>query len=257
MNYGSRDLPNDCDFASSEEVRLSFLAQRITLLPIEFEASLRVPDTGTTLDSHKTSSDRLTNIIISAVTYSAPAKTFALFADLILCAFAGENNNTEPLISVDTAAKLLRQLIDAAQGREAYGVLQASRWIRCLVHLLVSGSEKLLDSRNMELVEGIVERVVSLASTERSQCQDGQGIDTELGEKYPAEELEWLATTLFNLAVDFYVTEKEDLGRKWAKNAVEIADVLAESGRKDGDWDGDGLLAGVLRGKMAELGWSA
>ena len=257
MSYGSRDRPNDCDFASSEEVRSSFLAQRITLLSFEFEASLHIPHTGSTIDSHKTNSDGLTNIITSAVTYHAPAKTYALFADLILCAVAGENNNTEPLISVDNAAKRLRQLIDATRGQEAYGVLQASRWIRCVVDLLVGGSEKLLDSRNMELVEAIVEKSVSLASTGTSRCQDGEDADAELGEEYPAEELGWLATTLFNLAVDFYVSEKEDLGRKWAKHAVEVADVLAESGGKNGDGDGRGLLARVLRGKMGELGWSA
>ncbi len=99
---------------------------------------------------------------------------------------------------------------------------------------------------------------------------------------YPAEELEWLSTTFFNLGIDFYVSthtylnddstsknppnlgqknegaeaeaEAESQARKWIRIAVEIADVHAEYQKQEGG-DG-GLLSRVLRGKVREgLGW--
>ena len=110
----------------------------------------------------------------------------------------------------------------------------------------------------MKLVEEVVEQAVVLATSGNSQGEDhGKNTcvpRTELRAAYPAEELEWLATTLFNLAVDYYVGEEEELGKKWAGKAAELADVLATSRGMDGD---GGLLASVLRGKMNELGWSA
>jgi hypothetical protein len=90
----------------------------------------------------------------------------------------------------------------------------------------------------------------------QEQGREEHGIDTEqadaeLGAAYPAEELEWLATTLFNLAVDYYAGEEEEQGAEWARKAVKLADILATS------WDGGdgGLLLSVLGRKMAELGW--
>jgi hypothetical protein len=241
-----------------EKAPSSFLAYRITLLPIEFEACLHVLDTGGTPDPQIAQFDILSSIITSAVTHNAPAQTYALFADMVLCAASAGYNYPEPLISIDTAAKLLRQLVNVAQGTNGYGVVQASRWIRCIVQLIIDASDGDSGSPNMKLVEEIVEQAIVLASTGNSQARereehgnDAEQTDAELGAAYPAEELEWLATTLFNLAVDYYVGEKEKLGAKWASKAVELADILATS------WDADdgGLLVSVLRGKMAELGW--
>jgi hypothetical protein len=46
---------------------------------------------------------------------------------------------------------------------------------------------------------------------------------------YPATELEWLASTAFNHAVDYYVQEKDDKCKLWAEKALTLAD-WAESG---------------------------
>lgn len=65
----------------------------------------------------------------------------------------------------------------------------------------------------MKLVEEVVDQAIVLASAGNSQEQGreehAKQADVELGAAYPAEELEWLATTLFNLAVDYYVSEEE------------------------------------------------
>jgi hypothetical protein len=110
----------------------------------------------------------------------------------------------------------------------------------------------------MELVEEVVEQAIVLASAGNSQEQereehgnDTERADVELGAAYPAEELEWLATTLFNLAVHYYADEEEEWGAEWARKAVKLADILAASL----DVGDGGLLLSVLTRKMAELGW--
>jgi hypothetical protein len=228
------------------------------LLPVEFEACLHVLDTGGTPDPQIAQFDILSSIIASAAAHNSPAQTYALFADMVLCAASASYSKPEPLISIDTAAKLLGQLVNVARGIKGYGVVQASRWIRCIVQLIIDTSDREAGSPNMKLVEEVVEQAIVLASAGNLQAQErkehGNGAeqaDAELGAAYPVEELEWLATTLFNLAVDYYVGEKEERGAKWARKAVELAQILATS------WDADdgGLLVSVLRGKMAELGW--
>lgn len=249
MDHGAQHVSN-----TPGKVPSSFLARRITLLPIEFEACLHVLDTGYTTTSQIAQFHTLSNIIALAVAHNAPAQTYAVFADMVLCAASVGYNNPKPLVSIDTAAKLLRQLVNVARGTNGYGVVQASRWIRCIVQLIIDASDREAGSPNMKLVEEVVDQAIVLASAGNSQEQGreehAKQADVELGPAYPAEELEWLATTLFNLAVDYYVGE-EEWGAEWARKAVELADILATS------WDvGDGgLLVSVLRRKMAELGW--
>ena len=252
MDHGGQHV------STPEEVPLSFLARRITLLPIEFEACLHVLDTAGIPDPQIAQFDTLSSIIASAVAHNAPAQTYALFTNMVLCAASAGCNTPEPLISIDTAAKLLGQLVNVARAIKGYGVVQASRWIRCIIQLIIDASDRKAGSPNMKLVEEVVDQAIVLASAGNLQAQEreeyGNGAeqaDAELGAAYPAEELEWLATTLFNLAVDCYVGEKEERGAKWARKAVELAHILATS------WDTDdgGLLVSVLRGKMAELGW--
>ena len=184
-----------------EKVPSSFLARRITLLPIEFEACLHILDTAGTPDPQIAQFDTLSSIIASAVAHNAPAQTYALFADMVLCAASADYNNPKPLISIDTAAELLGQLVNVARELKGYGVVQASRWIRCIVQLIIDASDKEAGSPNMKLVEEIVEQAIVLASAGNLQAQErkhgAEQADAELGAAYPAEELEWLATTLF------------------------------------------------------------
>jgi hypothetical protein len=62
---------------------------------------------------------------------------------------------------------------------------------------------------------------------------------------YPATELEWLASTAFNHAVDYYVQEKDDKCKLWAEKALTLAD-WAES---------DNGLKGALMEKYMGLTW--
>lgn len=61
---------------------------------------------------------------------------------------------------------------------------------------------------------------------------------------YPDEELEWLATTAFNRAVDFYLESSDTQSRRWAGTALDLATVMH-----------DGGLKRILRSKVTELQW--
>lgn len=52
----------------------------------------------------------------------------------------------------------------------------------------------------------------------------------QVAKPYPAEELEWLATTTFNKAVDFYCASQNVECRRWAEKALSIADSMADRG---------------------------
>jgi hypothetical protein len=97
---------------------------------------------------------------------------------------------------------------------------------------------------------------------------------------YPAEEIEWLSTTLFNLGIDMYLRDISNddqvhdqsiitttttssisttpaplaSAREWTTTALRLADLLARFPR-DGDGGGDGgSLARLLRRKLREGG---
>jgi hypothetical protein len=61
---------------------------------------------------------------------------------------------------------------------------------------------------------------------------------------YPEEELEWLSTTTFNRAVDFYLASEDTESRNWVQKALDLAGVMR-----------DGRLQQVLRSKAEELQW--
>jgi hypothetical protein len=224
--------------------------------------------------------DVLSAIISTAQELFVTHKTYALFADLILCA-THSASATKALLLPSQASTLLIHFITALRSHpdSNYDTSRASRWIRCLVQLSLDSyhnsgisSEERNIGDPLKTVEDIVNQGLILAR-DSLEAMDIAEENSENG-KYPAEELEWLSTTIFNLAVDFYVsgsnyrrnasskegtieqdeeTVPDAEAKKWAYKAVEIADVLARYPREEG---GDkGLLARVLRRKMAGLGW--
>ena len=59
------------------------------------------------------------------------------------------------------------------------------------------------------------------------------------------EELEWVATTAFNRAVDFYCASQDEACRRWAEKALTIAEL----------GDDGGALHHLLQAKYKGLAW--
>jgi hypothetical protein len=62
---------------------------------------------------------------------------------------------------------------------------------------------------------------------------------------YPEEELEWLSTTAFNRAVDFYLASDDVASKRWSQKALDLAELMQDNG----------TLYRVLRGKFSCLKW--
>ena len=70
--------------------------------------------------------------------------------------------------------------------------------------------------------------------------------DTKELESYPKTELEWLATTIFNRAIDFYLQEVDDSAREWAEKAFVLAQWI----------DDGGVMRDFLMGRFSKLKFS-
>ena len=68
---------------------------------------------------------------------------------------------------------------------------------------------------------------------------------SQKNDPYPREELEWLATTAFNRAVDYYCASDDGVCTRWAERAMAIATL-----NNDGD-----VLHSILQSKFAGLNW--
>ena len=62
---------------------------------------------------------------------------------------------------------------------------------------------------------------------------------------YPPVELEWLATTTFNRAVDFYCADEDEACRRWADRALDLATSYPD----------EGAFRRVLQEKYLALTW--
>lgn len=105
----------------------------------------------------------------------------------------------------------------------------------------------------MELLDQAVSiaedaRQVSDSTSSKSSPDDLTQVPLSLLQQsmsYPAEELEWLATTAFNRAIDFFCTSQDQPCRLWAEKALALSN-LCEDG---------GALHEVLQQKYQGLSW--
>lgn len=128
------------------------------------------------------------------------------------------------------------------------GTDKLSRWIRCLFSLALSETDiavQLLDQA-VTIAED-ARKVCDSISLRRSWDDLTQVLSSLLQQSmsYPPEELEWLATTAFNRAIDFYCTSQDQPCRLWAEKALTLSN-LCEDG---------GALHEVLQEKYLGLSW--
>ncbi|KAL3489865.1 meiosis protein SPO22/ZIP4 like-domain-containing protein [Aspergillus germanicus] len=97
------------------------------------------------------------------------------------------------------------------------------RYFRILFTLSQQGEEYIL-------AESVLDQALLLASD---------------NPRYPREELEWLATTAFNQAVEFFSISADEKCQRWARKAVALTDYIKV-------YDG-GKLGSLLRGNLAKL----
>ncbi len=227
----------------------------VQLLPLAFEALLfmKFQDPAVALSLNDVG---FAHIVEQASVLKAPAKTFAWLADLILSSVvvrSGSQADGVPQLPLSTAISLLSKVINAIRNQSEYDIVRASRWIRCVVQMVLdrraqpeqqssAGSDK--REVDLQVVASIVDEALGLT-------HDASNLDR--AESYPSDELQWLSSILFNLAVDYYVAENHGETKRWAMKAVEVAHALGRNPRRGGG-DG-GALAKALKGRCQRMGW--
>ena len=170
---------------------------------------------------------------------------------------------------IELAVPLLCQIITIIRDNTSYDINQASRWTRCLIQSIFTSRNASQVNDLFATIDNLTAQAIILARDSITKYQESLELpspgglvrsanpSTQLGTFYPSEELEWLATTLFNKAIDYYVEGNDVHARSWAKRAVEIADVLGEMPDATGNGEGRNqrALGKLLRERVKELGW--
>ncbi|KAK6368275.1 hypothetical protein LTS17_010016 [Exophiala oligosperma] len=276
----------------------------ISIAPLAFEALLFMTATDPAASHHDLS---LPSLLDQIIELQPPRNTYSCMADMILsaacpCSVADAEGTAVAAVPLPTSrvTQLLIKLIEGISNQPDYDISQASRWIRCVVQVVVDrhGDEVRIpgteEETGLTTVHAVVEQALSLARSVVPPCSSTSQhkratVQAPPGRQaYPTEELEWLATTLFNLSIDLYVSTADAEGddgnvdlegkhesargqhagdddddgeyfvdykrpRFWARKAVEVADLL--SGH-DGQPNGDGgMLSRLLRERCQSIGW--
>ena len=123
-----------------------------------------------------------------------------------------------------------------------------SRWIRCLFSLALS---------EIDIAAQLLDQALIIAEDTKQVCDypSLRRTSDELtyvssspfqkSKSYPSEELEWLAATAFNRAIDFYCASQDVPCRVWVEKALALSN-LCEDG---------GTLHEVLQEKYQGLSW--
>jgi hypothetical protein len=201
----------------------------------------------------------LNQVLDQTIFLQPDSRTYAFFADIILSTMTAAHEITSkeslpsPAMRLSTAVNLLKKVVNGMRQHSQYNEQQSARWIRCLIQIMIDGCSS-------PTSQGTKKYFTSLSKLTSHALEVARA-----GLAYPSAELQWLATTLFNLAVDLYMSSEPVTGtnshstvtmedvttaRYWAAKATEFADVLGGLDETD-----KGTLAQTLREKCRRCGW--
>ncbi|KAF2225046.1 meiosis protein SPO22/ZIP4 like-domain-containing protein [Elsinoe ampelina] len=101
--------------------------------------------------------------------------------------------------------KVMQSIINQSWQKEKHNISKLAKWLRCVFRMTITSSP--------DTALRIVEQATSIA--DKTPLMESQ--------RYPPEELEWLASTAFNTAVDRFCASDEDGCRVWAEAALNLA----------------------------------
>ncbi|PGH12790.1 hypothetical protein AJ79_04014 [Helicocarpus griseus UAMH5409] len=200
------------------------LKKHRTLLVFDFEAAVRLGQW-----------ESLSEIIEESASY-ADDNLYGSFSDAIFCSD----------VPVENSSRVLQQIItNMIRCGQAKSVGKISRWIRCHFKLGLYS--------DVEMAESVLDQAYVFARDSHAHHQQNEEREKEQQESqtaplpncYPEEELEWLSTTTFNRAVDFYAESNDEASRRWGQKAVDLAGLMHDGGS----------LYRVLKEKFEGLRW--
>lgn len=246
---------------SSEDSMMCDILRAIC--PFALEALLYVTISASGLDNFEDlTHEPILRFLDATTKYCPPAGTYAVLTNIILTFTMADKGGYDGLrMNGTSAAQLLGKIVKIIRMDRNYSLETAARWIRCIVQLVVEHMETILMSSRspdqprfsartngvLQMLENITSQVVLLAE---SRAADKNiimtNIDSSTVDMYPREELEWLATKIFNLSMDLYAHHHDDFAKTWSRRALEIAELVG----KDSN-----VLATTIESRLKELDW--
>lgn len=162
---------------------------------------------------------------------------------------------------------MLQKIINLTSRQNGNDVVKLSRWLRCLFNLTLTYDEnislKCLDQVTQIAAkkQGVRAKQAGSAVLFSKHTQHSHRSGTSLSfmttpppsspfkieahacladeeckqpDRYPATELEWMATSSFNRAVDYYLSGNDAKCQDWAEKAMTAAQWLEDNGQLRG-----------------------
>ncbi|KAK0674422.1 meiosis protein SPO22/ZIP4 like-domain-containing protein [Cercophora samala] len=118
----------------------------------------------------------------------------------------------------------MRKLVNEIWALEAFDAIKLAKYTRCLFQA------------TLPVDDGLAMKLLEEACGKARELREGQA-------GWPEEELEWMAATGFNHAIDCYSAGEVERARGWGEKAIKLAGFCRDGGG----------LEGVLRGKFGRL----
>ncbi|KAF1916890.1 meiosis protein SPO22/ZIP4 like-domain-containing protein [Ampelomyces quisqualis] len=154
--------------------------------------------------------DELDDLFEQCWRYKSPDR-YETLADLVLVIHSCLVKANVDQKYQKTVLSVLDKIIKLTSRQSGTDMVKLSRWLRCLFSLALTFDES-----------------ISYRCTEEA-ADIAAKYHGETG-RYPPTELEWLATTAFNHAVDYYLQDDDRLCKKWAEQAFILAQWLEDHG---------------------------
>ncbi|EER25387.1 hypothetical protein CPC735_064870 [Coccidioides posadasii C735 delta SOWgp] len=207
---------------SNDESLAALTEKRRTLFAFDFEAAVRLKQ-WSNLSEMLNESRKIADEML-----------YSLFADAVLSSEAPVE------VMLKTSEQILTQV---SQERKHQNLEKISRWVRCVFQLSIKS--------NAAVAESILDQAYILArdgpeyQKHEENSEAHPNTESVSRHTYPDEELEWLSTTAFNLAIDFYLASDDMASQRWYGKALDLARLLHDNG----------VLWKTLQEKFGRLTW--
>lgn len=142
----------------------------------------------------------------------------------------------------------MRKIINEIWVLESFDAVKLAKHTRCLFQAtlpLDDGLALQLLDETCSKAKGLREvSVISPIPLDQYMPEEHASVDgsQQTQTTWPEEELEWMATTSFNRAIDCYSVHQAERAKEWAAKAINLAHFCS-----------DGKLAEILQKKCAQL----
>ncbi|GAM84547.1 hypothetical protein ANO11243_025430 [Dothideomycetidae sp. 11243] len=156
--------------------------------------------------------DKLDNVFDDCTT-DVDEDQLDMLADLIISMHSLMVEQRVSSKYLDKIPTVMQKIINKSWRYDKGNMVKLARWLRCIFRM-TSGTSP-------DIALRILEQATSVATR--------SGLSRKESERYPAAELEWLASTAFNMAVDRFCASDAEGCRVWGEAALNLAKTATDS----------------------------